>query len=164
MDDNYHPGMCVECGTPLRGNARIVTLDVGGRPLDIPGLWRCTLCELLIEQWIITSNIDIEEAFSYLAVKFIPESAVKIVTLPVPQPFRVLIERRLQRAVDAASALADHLEAVQAAEPEEGEEGALGRILDSIEISEDGTWTYVCPNCTGKHDARHLFELLGIPS
>jgi hypothetical protein len=164
----YGPKNCVECGSPLSGVPIRVTVDLNGKVFAVPGLYRCNACEGLIAQGAIKTNITPEEAFMHLAGDYIPTMSLGLLTKgDILSDFMKLVaEAALGDAIDVASELADYL-SEQPQEAPQGQEGGFStadkeKMLDSIELGEDGGVTFKCPYCEQRHDATRLFEVAGI--
>jgi hypothetical protein len=164
----YDSKHCAECDIRLAGSPVLpVMLDVNGNTVDVPGLYRCAGCQQLMNRGIITSNINQEEAFDWLAGVYVPQVTTVLMMAatglqPLPQAYRAILGRRVADAIDLAHELAELLGADGPEDPEAGPEDGpspLEQAIRSIEIGPDMRATYACPGCRGRHDVERLFEI-----
>lgn len=164
MRKSYSPRNCVECGeSTVEGHAE-VKLDINGELRRIPALYRCSACQALVDAGTLTSNITHEVALAWLTGKFIPNAYANVTMGGVPGRWQEAAERVTSEAMQTAQDLAADLYGEPSGPDEPLTRAEVQRIIDSVadtlEMGDDGVTTFLCPNCSERHNAETLFEML----
>lgn len=164
MRKSYSPRNCVECGESTVADHKEVKLDINGAQRRIPALYRCGTCQSLVDAGTLTSNITHEAALSWLTGRFIPNAYANVTMGGIPGAYQEAAERVVSEAMETAEALALDLYG-QPSGPDEPltraeVQAIIDSVADTLEMGDNGVTTFLCPNCSNRHNAETLFEML----